>query len=83
MGEKHGQQQESETGREMPAFVLRPFADQLDAPLQLSQSLLESARRHFAVEPFTHCHTDAGDGDYGKDGYISCREQRQMRPAQQ
>src|SRR5579864_471759 len=75
MDEKHGQHQDGETWREMPAFAVGSLADQLDTPLELAQSFLERARPHFAVEPFTHCHTDAGNGDYGKDGYISCREQ--------
>ena len=83
MGEKHGKHQKRETGREMPAFALVPLADQLDTTLELPQSFLECARPHFAVEPFTHCDTDARDSDYGKDGNISCREQGQVRPTQQ
>src|SRR5438445_2931926 len=82
MGEKHGKHQDGETGREMPALAVVPHADQLDIPLELAQSFLECARPYFAVEAFTHCRTDTGNGDYGKDGYISCREQRQMGPDQ-
>jgi hypothetical protein len=83
MGEKHDQHEDGETGREMPTLAVGSLADQLDTPLELPQSFLECARPHFAVEPFTHCPTHARDSDYGKDGYISCREQGQVRPAQQ
>ena len=83
MGEKHGKHQDGETGREMPAFALAQLADQLDTPLELAQSFLESARGHFAVEPFTHCHTDAGDSDDREDRNVPCREQGKVRPTQQ
>src|SRR5579872_1010526 len=67
----------------MPGYAPRSLGQQLDTRFQLSQSLLECTRPRFAVEPFTHCHTDAGNGDHGKDGYVSCREQGQVRPTQQ
>src|ERR1700757_4754517 len=83
MGEKRSKHEKSEISGKMPGPAMVSLGDHLDSGLQLSQTSRETTRPQVSIQPFTHCPTDSRNGDYGKDGYISCREQGQVRPTQQ